>query len=444
MLGRNADLIVYGIVNNAVSKFDLEDYRIIFLVITVVIISYIPIQYKNMLKSKIKNLLYKKPSIVKINYEEYSNKKFDALVDHIISNNYCRETMELTTGGAGIIQPCQIDEFIVNEKLKIYGSIIIKEKELKSERSCRIATCVYLTLHSYHSTNKEINVWINQLTEEFRKKIKNEFKEKQKVIQVSYNFLEKKLKAVQTDFFSNINFNNNYIPHQDEIIKRIDFFNNKEFFKGKGIKRSLNFLFSGSPGTGKTAMIKAIAQYTKRHIITIKLSDDFDEIKLEEILVGIIGDLVTFELEEIIFVIEEIDLLSNIFNDRKKDDKSIEESKNANLKEEIKKQHRSLGIILNSIDGIPETDGRIIIMTTNCPEKIDTALKRPGRLEPYKFNRLSKIEVIKTCKKFWKDFDFDEKNIKDEIDEKYTSAELMNLNLINHNDFEKVKKILIK
>ena len=52
MLGRNADLIVYGIVNNAVSKFDLEDYRIIFLVITIVIISYIPIQYKNKLKSK--------------------------------------------------------------------------------------------------------------------------------------------------------------------------------------------------------------------------------------------------------------------------------------------------------------------------------------------------------------------------------------------------------
>ena len=60
MLGRNADLIVYGIVNNAVSKFDLEDYRIIFLVITIVIISYIPIQYKNKLKSKIKNLLYEK------------------------------------------------------------------------------------------------------------------------------------------------------------------------------------------------------------------------------------------------------------------------------------------------------------------------------------------------------------------------------------------------
>ena len=307
--------------------------------------------------------------------------------------------MELTTGGAGINQPCQLDEFLVNEKLKIYGSIIIKEKELKSERSCRISTCVYLTLHSYHSTNKEIIDWIDKLTEDYRKNIKNEFKKKQKVVQVSHNFLEKKLKYIKSNFISNINFKTNYIPHQEEIIKRIDFFNNKEFFKGKGIKRSLNFLFSGSPGTGKTAMIKAIAQYTKRHIITIKLSDDFDEIKLEEILVGIIGELAVFDLEEIIIVIEEIDLLSNIFNDRKQDEKNIEESKNANLREEIKKQHHSLGIILNSIDGIPETDGRIIIMTTNYPEKIDSALKRPGRLEPYKFNNLSKIEVIKTCKK---------------------------------------------
>ena len=41
----------------------------------------------------------------------------------------------------------------------------------------------------------------------------------------------------------------------------------------------------------------------------------------------------------------------------------------------------SLGHILNLFDGIKETPGRIIIITTNHADKIDPALKRPGRID---------------------------------------------------------------
>ncbi|KAL0243376.1 hypothetical protein GEMRC1_005937 [Eukaryota sp. GEM-RC1] len=37
--------------------------------------------------------------------------------------------------------------------------------------------------------------------------------------------------------------------------------------------------------------------------------------------------------------------------------------------------------LLNAIDGLIEGDGRILIMTTNHPEKIDPALRRPGRID---------------------------------------------------------------
>jgi hypothetical protein len=40
-----------------------------------------------------------------------------------------------------------------------------------------------------------------------------------------------------------------------------------------------------------------------------------------------------------------------------------------------------LGTILNLMDGILETPGRIIVMTSNHPEKLDPALIRPGRID---------------------------------------------------------------
>ena len=40
-----------------------------------------------------------------------------------------------------------------------------------------------------------------------------------------------------------------------------------------------------------------------------------------------------------------------------------------------------MAFILNLLDGILETPGRIIILTTNHPEKLDSALVRPGRID---------------------------------------------------------------
>jgi ATP-dependent 26S proteasome regulatory subunit len=41
----------------------------------------------------------------------------------------------------------------------------------------------------------------------------------------------------------------------------------------------------------------------------------------------------------------------------------------------------SLSDILNAIDGVISRHGRILVMTTNHPEKIDEAMLRPGRVD---------------------------------------------------------------
>ncbi len=40
-----------------------------------------------------------------------------------------------------------------------------------------------------------------------------------------------------------------------------------------------------------------------------------------------------------------------------------------------------LSFLLNLLDGVLETPGRIIIMTSNYPERLDKALVRPGRID---------------------------------------------------------------
>jgi ATP-dependent 26S proteasome regulatory subunit len=41
----------------------------------------------------------------------------------------------------------------------------------------------------------------------------------------------------------------------------------------------------------------------------------------------------------------------------------------------------TLSFVLNVIDGIRETPGRIMIITSNHYNKLDSALKRPGRID---------------------------------------------------------------
>ena len=54
----------------------------------------------------------------------------------------------------------------------------------------------------------------------------------------------------------------------------------------------------------------------------------------------------------------------------------------------------NLGTLLSRLDGIGNYDGLIYIATTNCIEKLDSALKRPGRLDPILFDYASKSNIV--------------------------------------------------
>ena len=54
---------------------------------------------------------------------------------------------------------------------------------------------------------------------------------------------------------------------------------------------------------------------------------------------------------------------------------------NNNKQEEVNPEKLTLGFVLNLLDGILETPGRILIMTSNHPEMLDPAFTRPGRVD---------------------------------------------------------------
>jgi chaperone BCS1 len=106
-------------------------------------------------------------------------------------------------------------------------------------------------------------------------------------------------------------------------------------------------------------------------------------------------------------------------------------------------KNNNLSYLLNMLDGIHECSGRIIIMTTNKVEILDKALIRPGRIDiKLHFKKCSSYDVAKMIEKFWQ-IDVPLEDIKPDIDNKYTSADIINI-FRSTDDFESVRDEFIQ
>merc|ERR1711915_479001 len=205
-------------------------------------------------------------------------------------------------------------------------------------------------------------------------------------------------------FESGKSFDNVFYPEKDDIVKRLDFFtNNKDWYKKRGIPYTMGFMFYGDPGCGKTSTIKAIANLTQRHIVSIPLNKIRTAKELLNIFYNVRMNYKDIPLYQRLYVLEDIDAadLKNVVgergdkeNDKTEDNNSTKEDKedsgiDMNLLNMLKgssawdkKSSRlTLASLLEVLDGVMEMDGRMLIITTNYPEKLDKALIRPGRID---------------------------------------------------------------
>merc|ERR1719510_1437162 len=67
------------------------------------------------------------------------------------------------------------------------------------------------------------------------------------------------------------------------------------------------------------------------------------------------------------------------------------------------KPELTLADILEALDGVMEMDGRMLIITTNHPEKLDAALVRPGRIDvQLEYGRCTLDSIIEICDHFFR------------------------------------------
>ena len=371
-------------------------------------------KYKSRIKYEVKYIENNESCIV-------VNDNIAKLINYIISKNNIKELKEYTSVGDTSKNNSEKSLLLIsdtNKLIEIDEDISLYIEELKSfgRELNKITTFNYFII-SKTLTQKELLKKMNMYEE---KQLDELVKNKRFCINIGTTITYDKVNGAYTtlasetyEFQTNKSFDNIFFTEKEKLLKRLDYFlNHKEDYERKGIPHTLGLLFYGDPGCGKTSCIKVIAKYTGRHLQTVNLNSiktcqEFQDLFYSNALCK------GTSIDKRVIVLEDIDCMSDIIKQRSSD--PIDED------EEIESDI-TLSCILNVIDGLIEQPGRILIITTNHPEKIDDALLRPGRID-------MKIHFTKCTEEMAKDIInnmFTSNLEKVKLNAVYSPAELVN------------------
>jgi chaperone BCS1 len=370
---------------------------------------------------------------------------------------------------------CQKEPFLLDKDLDIYAKVI--DRKETNEDANRVKIMHYeLQLYSYRTPLSQMKEFVSTITSQYRDKISNSRKNKRfmyTLINPTYTDASEKYTCWrENEFHSSKTFDNVFFENKDAIVDKIKFFmENKEWYDTYGIPYTLGIGIYGPPGTGKTSFIKALMNLTKnRHLINIPISIIQTKRQLTEFYFETRftewnePNSMTFDRK--IIVIEDIDCVGDIVLERKHesparekhprvddsdDDIPLNEKLNwmdDDIKETIKQtiakerekymdgfanagpkreERITLDDILNLWDGIIETPGRILIITSNHYDKLDSALRRPGRIDiTIPMNRASRDIIAEMYQYFYRK-DMERNRLAGVQEGFYSSAEIVNL-----------------
>ncbi|XVF45322.1 hypothetical protein PTKIN_Ptkin02bG0196500 [Pterospermum kingtungense] len=158
-----------------------------------------------------------------------------------------------------------------------------------------------------------------------------------------------------------------------EDLKR--FVERKEYYRriGKAWKRG--YLLFGPPGTGKSSLIAAMANYLNFDVYDLELTDIRGNSELRKLLITT-GN-------KSILVVEDIDCSLELQDRIAEAKAAAAASKSPHRLIQLPQYQLTLSGLLNFIDGLWSScgDERIIVFTTNHKDRLDPALLRPGRMD---------------------------------------------------------------
>ena len=227
-------------------------------------------------------------------------------------------------------------------------------------------------------------------------------------------------------FESSKNFSNLFFPEKEMLIDQLDhFLHNEVWYKEKGLPYTLGFLFHGEPGCGKTSTIKAIANYAKRHIVCFSLKNVKNKKDLVNIFYKQYLNNRSVPIRKRLYVLEDIDCseMEDLVRERSAKTSKVMSNQNTTgdsnldmkldeLTQLVKdkdvrisdpfKSKLTMADVLETLDGVMEIDGRMLIITTNYPEKLDAALTRPGRIDiQLKFGKCTSNVLMQMYEHFY-------------------------------------------
>ncbi|GAP83079.1 putative BCS1-mitochondrial protein of the AAA family of ATPase [Rosellinia necatrix] len=135
----------------------------------------------------------------------------------------------------------------------------------------------------------------------------------------------------------------------------------RRLYQSRSMPYRRGYLFFGPPGTGKSSLSTALAGEFGLDLYEVKIPCVGSDEDLEQMFQEI--------PPQCIVLLEDVDAIWTN-RDAEKDDGQA-----------VTRSNCTLSGLLNVLDGVGSAEGRIVIMTTNKPEHLDSALVRPGRVD---------------------------------------------------------------
>ncbi|KAJ5211955.1 uncharacterized protein N7498_003601 [Penicillium cinerascens] len=175
---------------------------------------------------------------------------------------------------------------------------------------------------------------------------------------------------------------------KERIVEDVqDFIESASWYHNRGIPYRRGYLLYGPPGTGKSSFIQALAGELDYDIAILNLSER-----------GLTDDrlnhLLTIVPNRTLVLLEDVDAA---FSNRTQTD--ADGYRGANV---------TFSGLLNALDGVASAEERIIFLTTNHVERLDSALVRPGRVDmTVRLGEVTRYQVSRLWDRFYEEIDAD-------------------------------------